>query len=56
MKIVLEARQHALTRPVRYPEFEHDVNRLVPADFLDRTPYEFIGHLPRYLKAVEVRP
>lgn len=55
IETVLEARQHALTRPIKYPEFDHDVNRLIPPDFLDRTPYAFIEHLPRYLKAVEIR-
>ena len=43
----------ALTK--RYPEMDADVERLVPADLHAHTPFERLQHLPRYLKAVQVR-
>ena len=55
VEAILEARQHALTRNARHPGYEADVARLVPADFLLRTPYARLQHLPRYLKAVVIR-
>ncbi|MFP4037310.1 MAG: ATP-dependent RNA helicase HrpA [Desulfobacteraceae bacterium] len=32
-----------------------DLDRLVPPDFLERYPFERLRHLPRYLKAMEIR-
>jgi ATP-dependent helicase HrpA len=32
-----------------------ELERLVPPDFLRKTPYPRLAHLPRYLKAVQVR-
>ena len=34
---------------------DQDVNRLVPPDFLARTPHARLVHLPRYLKAILMR-
>ncbi len=39
----------------RYPGMEGDLERLVPADFLEQTPFARLQHLPRYLKAIQVR-
>ena len=54
-----EANLAAARRPPRaphaYPALKQDVERLVPADFLPRTPPAALGHLPRYLKAIAIR-
>ena len=34
---------------------EQDVQRILPPDFLARTPYAQVAHLQRYLKAVQIR-
>jgi ATP-dependent helicase HrpA len=39
----------------RYPGLEADLERLVSPDFLAHTPFERLQHLPRYLKAIQVR-
>jgi ATP-dependent helicase HrpA len=40
---------------MRYPGLERDLERLVSPDFLVHTPFERLQHLPRYLKAIQVR-
>lgn len=52
---ILTVRQAILASGKRYPGLEADVERLVPADFLDRTPHAQLDHLPRYLRAVQLR-
>ncbi|HEY3756372.1 MAG TPA: ATP-dependent RNA helicase HrpA [Opitutaceae bacterium] len=52
---VLELRQELLVSPQKYPELEKDVARIVGADFLRATPFERVGHLPRYLRGLKVR-
>jgi ATP-dependent helicase HrpA len=39
----------------RYPGLEGDLERLVPRNFMEQTPLERLQHLPRYLKAIQVR-
>lgn len=51
----LAARRAILASPKRYPGLEDDLERLVPADFLARTPHEQLAQLPRYLRAVQLR-
>jgi ATP-dependent helicase HrpA len=41
--------------PKRYPGMDADLERLVPADLHAHTPFDRLQHLPRYLKAVQVR-
>ncbi len=48
-------RAKLLTLPKRYPGLEADLARLIPADLLATTPHEQLQHLPRYLKAIQVR-
>ena len=48
-------RENILASPKRYPGLDHDLLRLVPEDFLDHTPYAQLGHLPRFLRAVQIR-
>ena len=59
------ALRHAIERRLKralspvWLEALHDVrgqlDRLLPADFLATTPAEWLPHLPRYLKAIELR-
>ena len=55
VKLILALRQSVLESSKRYAGMEQDVERLIPADFLCRTPYEQLKHLPRYLRASQVR-
>ena len=52
---ILAARSAVLASPKRYPGLEADLERLVPADFLARTPHGQLHHLPRYLRAMQLR-
>jgi ATP-dependent helicase HrpA len=52
---LLALRQAVLAGPKRYGGLEQDVARLLPADFLARTPHPRLPHLHRYLRAVQVR-
>ncbi|MEA3209276.1 MAG: ATP-dependent helicase HrpA [Chthoniobacter sp.] len=52
---LLDLRQKLLASPKRYAGLEQDVQRLVPGDFLARTPHAQLPHLLRYLRAIEVR-
>lgn len=54
-KLVLELRDKILTSAKRYPGMDQDAARLVPPDFLVRTPHSRLVHLPRYLKAILLR-
>jgi ATP-dependent helicase HrpA len=52
---LLALRQAVLAGPKRYAGLEQDVARLMPADFLARTPHTRLAHLHRYLRAIQVR-
>jgi len=52
---ILDQRAKLLTLPKRYPGLEADLQRLVPPDLLLKTPHEQLQHLPRFLKAIQVR-
>jgi ATP-dependent helicase HrpA len=52
---LLALRQAVLAGPKRYAGLEQDVARLMPADFLARTPHMRLAHLHRYLRAIQVR-
>ncbi len=54
-KQILELRHAIGTSSKRYREIERDVERLVPSDFLERTPHSQLHHLLRYLRAVQIR-
>jgi ATP-dependent helicase HrpA len=41
--------------PGAYPELEADVSRLMPSDFLRRSPFDQLPHLSRFLKAIQMR-
>ncbi|MGV3660380.1 MAG: ATP-dependent RNA helicase HrpA [Prosthecobacter sp.] len=50
-----DARSKLLALPKRHPGLEADLQRLIPPDLLARTPHEQLMHLPRYLKAMQIR-
>ncbi len=50
-----DLRAKLLALPKRYPGLDHDLARLIPADLLARTPHDQLQHLPRYLKAIQIR-
>lgn len=52
---ILDQRSKLLALPKRYPGLEQDLQRLVPPDLLLKTPHEQLQHLPRFLKAIQVR-
>jgi ATP-dependent helicase HrpA len=52
---IIELRQKILASSKRYTGLEKDVERLVPGDFLARTPATQLPHLFRYLRAIEIR-
>jgi ATP-dependent helicase HrpA len=52
---VLALRQDLLVEPQPYPGLAEDLAALVPPDFLGRTPFAQLGHLPRYLQAMKLR-
>jgi len=52
---ILDLRQKILASPNRYAGLDQDVQRLVPGDFLARTPHAQLPHLHRYLRAIQIR-
>lgn len=52
---ILDLRTQILSSAKRYSGMDADAARLVPPDFLLRTPHERLVHLPRYLRAILVR-
>lgn len=50
-----EARAKLQALPRKYPGLEADLTRLIPTDLLAKTPHEQLQHLPRFLKAMQVR-
>lgn len=48
-------REAILSSGKSYPGLETDLGRLAPEDFLAETPPDRLTHLPRYLRAVQVR-
>lgn len=52
---ILTLRKQIMAATKRYPAWEADLARLVPPDFLAKTPSAHLQHLPRYLKAMLMR-
>lgn len=50
-----DLRAKLLALPKRYPGLEQDLARLIPTDLLATTSHEQLQHLPRYLKAIQIR-
>jgi ATP-dependent helicase HrpA len=55
LREILGLRNELLVLPNAPANLARDVEALVPADFLRRTPYAQLAHLPRYLKAMKLR-
>ena len=55
LKQILELRQALLVHAQPYPGLGDDLAALLPSDFLVRIPYERLAHVPRYLKAMQLR-
>lgn len=52
---VLVQKESLQSFPKRYKGMEADVERLVPGNLPEHTPFAQLQHLPRYLKAIQVR-
>jgi len=52
---IYDLRSKLLALPKRYPGLETDLKRLIPDHLLAQTPHEQLQHLPRYLKAIQIR-
>lgn len=52
---ILRARQEILLCPKPYANMRRDLDALVPPRFLEAVPFDRLAHLPRYLKAMQVR-
>jgi len=52
---LLDLRQKILASPKRYAGLDQDLQRLLPGDFLARTPHGQLPHLQRYLRAIQIR-
>ncbi|MGB8166816.1 MAG: ATP-dependent RNA helicase HrpA [Chthoniobacteraceae bacterium] len=52
---ILGLRQAVLASPKRYATLDQDLQRIVPPDFLARTPHAQLPHLLRYLRAIQIR-
>ncbi|RXK54712.1 ATP-dependent RNA helicase HrpA [Oleiharenicola lentus] len=55
MKELLTLRLELQTHAQPYPKMTEDLAALLPADFLRRTPYDRLKHLPRYLRGMKAR-
>ncbi|MFI5357414.1 MAG: ATP-dependent RNA helicase HrpA [Opitutales bacterium] len=55
LREILTLRQELLVHAQPYPGLGEEVTALLPADFLQRVPYERLAHLPRYLRAMALR-
>jgi ATP-dependent helicase HrpA len=55
LRELLELKRTLENSPKRYPELSADLQRLVPPDFLEITPFPRLPHLVRYLKAMRIR-
>jgi len=55
LREILSLRQNLLVHPTPYGGLGPDLKALLPADFVQVTPYGQVPQLPRYLKAMKVR-
>lgn len=55
MSAIFETYREIRLMPNAYPGLDGDVKRLLPPDFLQRTPFDQLPHLSRYLKAIHKR-
>lgn len=55
LKETLTLRLALQTHKTPYPGMETDLANLLPPDFVRRTPFERLKHLPRYLRGMQAR-
>ena len=55
LKEILTLRLALQTHQTPYPGMTEDLAALLPVDFLQVTPFERMKHLPRYLRAMQLR-
>lgn len=55
IRSIRTAKQAFLQSKARYRGWEADLARLVPDDVCASTPYEWIQHIPRFVKAMQIR-
>lgn len=55
LREILSSRQALLVHTNPYEGMARDLAALLPPDFLRKTPYARLSHLPRYLKAMKLR-
>jgi ATP-dependent helicase HrpA len=55
LKEVFNLRLELETHAQPYPNMAQDLAALLPPDFLRRTPFERVKHLPRYLRGMKAR-
>ncbi len=55
LKEIFHLRLELETHATPYPGLAQDLAALLPPDFLRRTPFERVKHLPRYLKGMKAR-
>ncbi len=55
LKEVFNLRLELETHATPYPGMAQDLATLLPPDFLRRTPFERVKHLPRYLRGMKAR-
>jgi ATP-dependent helicase HrpA len=55
LREILTLRQTLLVHPNPPPGLDRDLTALIPANFLETTPYAQLAHFPRYLKAMKLR-
>jgi ATP-dependent helicase HrpA len=55
LKEILEVRLELQTHAQPYPRMADDLAALLPPDFLRRTPFDRLRHVPRYLRGMKLR-
>ncbi|MDQ8203421.1 ATP-dependent RNA helicase HrpA [Pelagicoccus sp. SDUM812003] len=55
LKTLLEKRQGLVVQAELFKQFSHDIERLLPPDFLRHTPHHVLARLPVYLECIQRR-
>jgi ATP-dependent helicase HrpA len=52
---ILSARHPLILHTKPYPQLAEEINDLLTSNFLQRIPFDQLQHIPRYLKAMQIR-
>ncbi|MBD5778761.1 ATP-dependent RNA helicase HrpA [Pelagicoccus sp. NFK12] len=55
LKLILERRQTLIVQPLIAKSYTHDIDRILPPDFLRHTPHHILPRIPVYLEAIAHR-